>query len=77
MIAMIGEVKRKTEFCGVGCLVQGIGLVSLFFFPYGTIIGILLLLIGSQMSMSWICSVCRGKIDKKAKICPHCQSELQ
>ena len=74
---MIGEVKSKTEFCGVGCLVQGIGVAFLFFFPVGTIAGMLLLLIGGRMACSHVCSVCRGGIDKKARVCPHCQAELQ
>lgn len=68
----------KTEFAGAGALVQLLGLIALFFFfPVGILIGIACFLIGSQMSRSWRCGTCRGRIDKQARICPHCRAELE
>ncbi len=64
--------KKKSEFIGVGCWIQLIGIVLLFLFPIGTIIGVALLVIGSRFSYKFICSECGNKVEKTSKICPHC-----
>lgn len=68
--------KHKSEFAGIGCVIQGLGLVLLFFFPIGTIIGAVLLLVGSTMSIKLICSSCGNIVEKTAKICPTCKSNF-
>lgn len=68
--------KRKGEFAGAGCLVQGVGLLLLFFFPIGTIVGVFLLLAGSLMSVKLICGNCGNKVEKESKICPACRADF-
>lgn len=69
--------KPKFETTGGGCLGQLIGLIALFFFPIGTLIGIALLVYGSQLSRKWRCSECGNPlIDQHVKICPTCKTEF-
>ena len=69
--------KRKSEMAGVGCLIQAIGLVLLFFFPIGTFIGVILLIYGSMKSVYWVCSNCGNRLaDKNVKMCPTCKARL-
>lgn len=71
------RIKVKSVSFGWGCLVQIIGIVLLFFFPVGTIIGILLLIIGSRLSFKFLCPKCNNKLDSsKVKICSACKTEL-
>lgn len=79
----MAKIIKKTEFAGSGCLVQGIGIVIIFFsfsfFPFGTIIGGLLglglIAQGSQMSQKFRCSECGNPVvDKKVTMCPTCKA---
>lgn len=68
---------KKSEFAGVGALVQLIGVgMGWLFFPVGLIPCLLLLVIGGRMAIVRVCSDCRGKVDKKASVCPHCRASL-
>lgn len=72
------RIKRKSEIAGAGCLVQGIGLLLLIFFPLGTVIGIVLLLVGSAMSVKWVCGHCGNRVEgKQVKLCPACHASLR
>lgn len=71
---------RKTEFAGIGALVQLLGLVviglvivnPLAFIP-GIVVGLIMLVIGSRMALRWVCSECRNRLDSKdVKVCPAC-----
>ncbi|OOZ36107.1 hypothetical protein [Solemya velesiana gill symbiont] len=74
----MAKKEYKNEFAGPGALVQLAGVIACFFyFPLGLIAGILLLIIGNRMSRKLVCSVCRGGIDDKARICPHCNDLLE
>ncbi len=68
----MAKKKKKSEFLGVGCLIEAVGLVLLFLFPIGTIIGVILLVVGSRYSYKYVCSECGNKVEKTSKICPHC-----
>lgn len=68
---------KKTEFAGTGCLLQGFGLLLLFFFPIGTIAGVGLLLYGSIKSTKLICGACGNRIEKTANLCPTCKAALE
>jgi Zn finger protein HypA/HybF involved in hydrogenase expression len=70
-----GKIKH-TEFIGVGCAVQVLGIALLFLFPIGTIIGIALLVWGSQLSVKWQCATCGNRIEQSAKICPTCKEHI-
>ncbi len=71
--------KRKTEFAGVGALVQLLGIILLLvtaLFPYSTIAGVLLFLIGSSLATKLICSDCGNKIEPSSLLCPTCKEPL-
>ena len=72
-------IKKKSEFAGVGALVQAVGLVVCFlFFPFGIFVGIIVILIGSRMAIKHVCSACGNKVeDKDVRICPVCKAALQ
>ena len=69
-------VKRKEEFIGFGAAIQAVGVIGLFFFPIGTIAGIILFIIGSIMATKYICSECRNNVEKGSKMCPVCKVKL-
>ena len=70
----MAKIKRKGITAGPGCLVEVLGLVLLFFFPIGTLVGIVFLMVGSQMSLKLVCSECGNPIDNKSvKLCPVCK----
>lgn len=66
-----GPMKKTRETkTGLGCLLFIIGLILLFFFPIGTIIGALIivigLVVGSQGKAYWVCRDCGYKIERQA-----------
>ena len=80
-------IERKNEFIGSGCLLQGFGLammaaalfVPMFLSGFALIFaagGLGLLLYGSRISSFLRCSLCKGKIEKGASVCPHCNAYL-
>ena len=79
--------ERKGELIGIGCFVQGLGLIApfvlgAFFGTGGTVIGVvllvLLLLVGSRMALKWRCSNCKNPIaGREVRICPVCKANLQ
>lgn len=72
------RVKVKYSSFGFGCLVQVIGIILLFFFPIGTIIGVLLLIIGQGLARKFICSECKNRLNNgKITVCPTCKAELK
>lgn len=71
------RIKVKSMSFGWGCLVQIIGIILLFIFPVGTVIGILLLVIGQRISFKYLCPNCNNKLDNsKVRLCPTCKVEL-
>ena len=70
--------KKKVEYVGVGALVQLAGFIALFFFfPIGIVAGIILLIIGSRMSIKWTCGLCGNKLEsKEVTLCPSCNALL-
>jgi hypothetical protein len=69
--------KTKVEYVGVGALIQVLGIIALFFFPIGSVIGVVLLVIGHSMSKKIRCSACGNRVDKESRRCPHCQAEFR
>jgi hypothetical protein len=73
--------RRKSEFLGKGALVQLLA-IGLFFvvIPFAGllvafILALILFVIGSSMSSSWICGACGNKLSgKNVKVCPTCRS---
>lgn len=81
------SVKKRTSFAGVGCLLQGLGLVSLvlgiatFATVLGPIVffllGLWLIVAGSRRSQWWECSACGTRLArKKVEVCPNCRSRF-
>ncbi len=66
-----GEMKKSREAAstGAGCLLLLLGLVLLFFFPIGTIFGVIFLICGviygSKSHFLWVCKNCDYKFERK------------
>lgn len=66
-----GEMKKSKESksSASGCIVLIIGLICLVFFPIGTIIGIILILVGLSYATKkrglWVCKGCGSQIERK------------
>jgi hypothetical protein len=83
----MAKIKRRTSMGGVGCLLQGLGLVS-FVGAVMTIptvigpivfgvLGVWLLFYGSAKSQWLECSDCGSKVrSKRLRLCPDCNSEF-
>lgn len=71
--------KRKAEFIGVGSLVQLAGLIMPFILgPIGIVFLVILLIVGSRMSLKWTCGNCGNRIqDKNVTVCPSCKAILE
>ena len=78
--------KKTTEMVGIGCVVQGLGLVMPFL-GYtiagvtGAVVGIFLLIplliIGGRQAIKWICPNCNNPIaSKQVKVCPACHAQF-
>jgi hypothetical protein len=72
--------ERKTEMAGVGCAVQGLGLLFLVFgivwWP-GVLLGLFGLVLGSMLSRKWVCPACKNRLDSgSVKLCPACRADL-
>ena len=74
---MTAQKKWKGELTGTGCLIQGIALILLFFFPIGTIIAVPVFIAGSIKSRVLKCSNCGTKLAGRfVKTCPGCNADL-
>lgn len=77
--------KRGSEFVGVGCLLQGLGLLIILGsfatgpgILLGIPLGIILLVAGGRKAIIWRCGHCGNRLaDKKVKICPTCHAILK
>jgi uncharacterized protein YbaR (Trm112 family) len=79
-----GRIVRKSEFLGVGAVVQAVGCVvilagfALGFALGGFVIGVALLIIGGRMAYKLLCSNCGNKVSgAEVRICPVCKCHLQ
>lgn len=84
----MAKAKRHTTFAGAGCFLQGLGLLALVGAALTLrtligpivlgILGLWLLVYGSQNSQWWGCSECGTRLaNKRVKVCPSCQAELR
>jgi len=73
----MANIIKKSEFAGAGMFIQLLGVVfCVIAFPYGLILGLPLLIVGGLKANVHLCSDCRGKVDKKATVCPHCRARF-
>lgn len=86
MPALTAKRERKSEFAGVGCVIQGAGLLAPFIgalagtagFAIGLVIMLALLVAGSMKSSKWVCGHCRNPLaTKDVRICPACRATLE
>ena len=68
----MAKIEKSSQFIGAGAFVQLLGFILLWFFPFGTAVGLLLLVKGSMMAVRRVCSQCRNDVNKGSKICPVC-----
>lgn len=58
-----------------GLAMEIAGLILLFFYPWGTCLGIVLLFFGWRRSVRLACSVCNTAIENQsARRCPNCKA---
>ena len=78
---------KKSEVAGVGCVIQGLGLIAPFVLGallgvFGAVIGVVLLLVlfslGSTKATKWICGNCKNPIaSKEVTVCAACRAQLE
>lgn len=80
--------ERKVETCGVGCIIELVGLIvllggfgfgveGLFGLFVSVPLGIVIMIAGYVKSVKWICSNCGNRVEEKsAKICPTCKVQF-
>lgn len=73
-----GFIDTKSETVGTGCLVQLIGLLVIWWFPIGTVVGLGLLLWGHCQARFPICSIYGTRLtSRKVIVCPACNSTFK
>jgi hypothetical protein len=79
------SIKRSSDFAGGGCVIQGLGLLAPLVgclggvggLILGVFVGLLLLAVGSGMSVRLVCGGCGNRVDNKTvTLCPTCRAEL-
>jgi hypothetical protein len=78
--------EKKSEIAGVGCVIQGLGLIAPFVLGallgiVGGVIGVVLLLVlfflGSAKATKWTCGNCNNPIaSKDVTVCAACRAQL-
>lgn len=84
---MVARRVSKSEFIGSGCFVQGFGLLLppigwwVALGPglaIGFLLMLLLLVVGSRMSLKTVCGNCRNPlVSSDVRMCPTCHAQLQ
>jgi hypothetical protein len=83
---VVAKREKATQFVGVGCLIQAIGLPAPFIgllagvpgFIAGLILMLILFFVGSSKSVSWRCGNCKNPIaNAQVKLCPTCKAQLK
>lgn len=76
---------KESEFVGIGCLFQGVGLLVcvfglVYFGIYGgfifLVIGLVLAHAGGKQNKVYRCGECMNKVDQQSKMCPTCKINL-
>lgn len=71
------KIEKNTQGGFTGALLMIIGFFLLFGWPFGTIIGVALIITGGCLGNGYRCGSCGNKIDsKQVKMCPTCKTAL-
>jgi len=81
----IEEEQMMNGMKNLWALVQVVGLLLLFVFPIGTVVGIILIILGSvkysaidkDAKAHKLCPHCKEKIKSDATVCKHCSSPIE
>jgi hypothetical protein len=84
---IIAKRERVGQFAGIGCFIQGLGLLAPFalgalFGTTGALVGVgllvVLFIVGSSKAKSWRCGNCKNPIaNAEVRACPVCKAQLQ
>lgn len=84
---IVAKRKRKSEFAGAGCLIQGLGLLAPVLLgaalgAAGVVIGIAILVVlffvGSSKASKWVCGNCRNPLaSKDVRVCAACRAQIE
>jgi len=74
--APVAYAVKTGESAGSGLAVQLVGLLCFLFFPFGIIVGLLLLILGGCMARKMVCSNCGTKAGKYGHVCPACKAHF-
>jgi len=83
----VASREKKSEFAGVGCVLQGVGLLAPFVLGallgvFGVVVGVIALIVlfflGSAKSSRWICGSCKNPLaSKDVQMCAVCKAHLR
>jgi len=84
---VIARREKRTEFAGVGCVIQGLGIIAPFVLGalldvLGAVIGIVFLVVlffvGSAKATKWVCGNCKNPLaSKEVTMCAACGARLE
>jgi hypothetical protein len=73
----VAALEKNTNGGFTGAMLVIIGILLLFVWPFGTLIGVIMIIAGSQIGNGYRCGECGNKVDsKQVKICPTCKTTL-
>jgi rubrerythrin len=74
----LASYEKNTRGGLTGALLILGGVVMLFIWPFGTIIGLVLLVLGCSIGNGYRCGNCGNKIESKfVKMCPTCSERFE
>ena len=73
----MAKLEKNTMGGFTGAMLILIGIVLLFVWPFGTIIGVIVLIAGFSIGNGYRCGDCGNKIEsKQVKMCPVCHTRF-
>lgn len=72
-----GQIITRTQTRASALLLEVVGLGLLFFFPIGTVLGLILLFLGGGLAVGHECSICHNPVaSRRVTICGACHASL-
>jgi hypothetical protein len=73
----MAHIRKVRRIWAVWTLGQLCGIVLLFFYPFGTVAGLVLIGTGFALSGITVCSYCGDPVAASARKCPHCKETFR